>query len=147
MSCASFLATSLPSSASSSSELYNILSSVPQPTVSISRSRSGNINAGTEFGLIADISFIDLSAVDVAISLDISWSRDSDVIASDTRTAISPVSDSGDSYTASLTYTPIATSDGGWFTATVTVSPSDGSMFVQTVTATDTEMITVEGMN
>ena len=83
----------------------------------------------------------------MAISLDISWSGDSDVITSDTRTAISPVSGSGDSYTASLTYTPIATSDGGQFTATVTVSPSDGSMFVQTVTATDTEMLTVEGMN
>ena len=83
----------------------------------------------------------------MAISLDISWSRGSDVIANDTRTAISPVSGSGDSYTASLTYTPIATSDDGQFTATVTVSPSDGSMFVQTVTATDTEMLTVEGMN
>ena len=85
--------------------------------------------------------------MDVAISLDISWSRGSDVIANDTRTSISPVSGSGDSYTASLTYTPIATSDSGQFTATVTVSPSDGSMFVQTVTATDTEMLTVEGMN
>ena len=83
----------------------------------------------------------------MAISLDISWSRGSDDIASDTRTAISPVSGSGDSYTASLTYTPIATSDSGQFTATVTVSPSDDSMFVQTVTATDTEMFTVEGMN
>ena len=95
----------------------------------------------------ADISFSDLSAVDVAISLDISWSRGNNVIASGTRTAISPVSGSGDSYTASLTYTPIATSDGGQFTATVTVSPSDGSMFVQTATTTDTEMLAVEGMN
>ena len=85
--------------------------------------------------------------MDVAISLDISWNRGSDVIASDIRTVISPVSGSGDSYTASLTYTPIATSDGGQFTANVTVSPPDGSMFVQTVTATDTEMLTVEGMN
>ena len=86
-------------------------------------------------------------SLDVAISLDISWSRGSDDIANDTRTAISPVSGSGDSYTASLTYTPIATSDSGQFTATVTVRPSDGSMFVQTVTATDTEMLAVEGMN
>ena len=123
------------------------LSSVPQPTVSISRSPSGSVYAGTVFALRADISFSDLSAVDVNISLDIRWSRDSDVIASDTRTAISPVSGSGDSYSASLTYTPIATSDGGQFTATFTVSPPDGSMFVQTVTATDTEMIIVEGMN
>ena len=109
--------------------MYRIaFSPVPQPTVSISRSL--NINAGTEFGLIADISLIDLSAVDVAISLEISWSRDSDVVASDTRTAISPVSGSGDSYIASLTYTPITTSDGGQFTATVTVSPPDGIIYM-----------------
>ena len=85
--------------------------------------------------------------MDVAISLDISWSRDSDLIASDTRKATSPVSGSEDSYIAFLTYTPIATSDGGQFTATAAVSPSDGSMFIQTATATDTEMLTVEGMN
>ena len=66
----------------------------------------------------------------MAISLDISWSRGSDVIANDTRTSISPVSGSGDSYTASLTYTPIATSDGGQFTATVTVSPPDGVTYL-----------------
>ena len=81
------------------------------------------------------------------ISLDISWSRGNDVIVSDNHTAISPVSGSGDSYTASLTYIPIATSDGGQFTATVTVSPSDGSMFIQTATPTDTEMLTIEGKN
>ena len=66
----------------------------------------------------------------MAISLDISWSRGSDVIASDSRTAISPVSGSGDSYTASLTYTPIATLDGGQFTATVTVSPPNGITYM-----------------
>ena len=99
------------------------------------------------FALRADISFSDLSAVDVNISLDISWSRGNDVITNDICIAISPVSGSGDSYSASLTYTPIATSDGGQFTATFTVSPSDGSMFVQTLTTTDTEMIIVEGMN
>ena len=83
----------------------------------------------------------------MAISLDISWSRGSDIIASDTRTAISPVSNSDDSYIAFITYTPISSSDSGQFTATVTVNPSDGSMFIQTATAIDTEMLTVEGMN
>ena len=103
--------------------------------------------------LSAGISFSDLSAVDVNISLDISWNRhsdvianDSDVMASDTRTTVSAVSGSGDNYTASLTYTPIATSDSGQVTATVTVSPSDESMYIQNVTANDTEMLTVEGM-
>ena len=80
------------------------------------------------------------------ISLSISWSRGSDIIAGDTRTSISPVSSSGYSYTTSLTYTPIATSESGQFTAIVTVSPSDGSMYVETVTGTDTEMLTVTGM-
>ena len=105
---------------------------VPQPTVSISRSRSGSVYAGTVFGLIADISFSDLSAVDVDmhISLDISWSRGNDVITNDTRTVISPVSGSGDSYSASLTYTPIATSDCDQLTATVTISPPDGKIYM-----------------
>ena len=81
------------------------------------------------------------------ISLDISWSNGSDLLVNDTRTAISPVSSSGDSYTASLIYTPIATSDSGQFTATVTVSLSDDSMYIHTVTATDTEMLTVDGID
>ena len=113
--------------------------------MSISRSRSGSVYAGTEFWLRADISFSDSSAVDVNISLDISWSRGSDLIASDTRTAITPVSGSGDSYSASLTYTPIATSDGGQFTATVTVSPSDGIiyMYIQTPSSVTSDSVTV----
>ena len=123
------------------------LSPVPKPMISINRSRSGSIYAGTKFELKTKICFSDLSAVDVNISLSISWSNGSDLIASNTRTAISLVISNGDNYTASLTYTPIATSDGGQFTATVTVSPSDGSIFVQTVTATDNEMLTVYGMN
>ena len=118
----------------------------------ISTSRSGSVYAGTGLALSAGISFNDLSAVDVDLSLDISWSRDSDVIpndsdviANDTRTTVSAVSGSGDNYTASLIYTPVATSDSGQVTATVTVSPSDDSMYIQNVTANDTEMLAVEG--
>ena len=122
-------------------------SPVPQPTVSISRSRSGSIYAGTEFGLRANISFSDLSVVNVNISLDICWSTGSDVIANDNCTDISPVNGSGERYTASLTFTPIATSDGGQFTATVIVSLSDGSMYVHSLTANATEMLVVNGMN
>ena len=124
-----------------------IFSPVPQPTVSISRSRNGSIYAGSEFELRADISFSNLSVVNVSISLNVTWSIGSDVMAGGNRTAISPVSSSGDSYSATLTYTPIATSDSGQFTATVTLRPSDGSMYVQTATATDTEMLMVKGMN
>ena len=66
--------------------------------------------------------------MDVSISLTITWSRGDDIITSDDRISLSSVSVSGSGYTASLTYSPIATSDSGLITATVTVSPSDDSM-------------------
>ena len=115
-------------------------SPVPEPTVNITRSHSGSVYAGTEFALSADIAFSDLSGVDVDISLDISWSRGSDVIDNDTHTTVSAVSGSGDSYIASLNYSPTTTSDSGLITATVTVRTTDGS----TMTATATEMLTIE---
>ena len=120
---------------------YNMSSPAPEPTVNITRSHSGSVYAGTEFALRADISFSDLSGVDVDISLNTSWSRGSDVIANDTRTTVSAVSGSGDSYTASLNYSPITTSDSGLITATITVRTTDGS----TMTANGTEMLNVEG--
>ena len=101
---------------------------VPQPTVVIRGSHSGLIYAGSEFTLNAEISFNDSAVVDVSILLTISWSRDGDNITSNDHITISIVSDSGSGYTASLTYSPIATSDSGLITATVTVSPSDDSM-------------------
>ena len=119
---------------------------VPQPTVNITRSHSGSVYAGTVFALRADISFSDPSGVDVDILLDISWSRGSDVIENDTVTTVSAVSGSGDSYTASLNYSPITTSDSGLITATVTVSPDLEPMYIQNVMANDTKMLTVEGI-
>ena len=47
----------------------------------------------------------------------------------------------------SPTYLPIATSDSGLITATVTVSPSDDSMYIQSVTATATDTLTVQSKN
>ena len=111
----------------------------------ITRSRSGTVYAGTEFTLTSD-TFSDVSGVDVDISLDISWTRDSTAIASDTRTTVSGVSGSGTSYTASLSFSPIATTDSGNFTATVTVRPTTTSLYIQSVNATvDTEIVAVEG--
>ena len=109
--------------------------------VTISKSRSGPVYAGTEFVLTADIS---LSGVNGDISLDITWSRENNVIASDTRTTVSAVSGSGDSYTVSLTYSPITTSDSGSITANV--SPSDEFTHIHMETVTDTVMIIVEGI-
>ena len=110
------------------------------------RSRSGTVYAGTRFTLTSDIFFSDDSGLDVEISLDISWARDNDVIVNGSRTTVSAVGGSGTSYTASLSFSPIATSDSGQFTATVTVRPATTSPYIQSVNATSsTEMATVGG--
>ena len=113
---------------------------MPQTTVTITKSHSGPVYAGTEFVLTAVIS---LSRVNVEISLDITWSRGNDVIANDTHTTVSDVSGSGDSYTASLTYSPITISDSGNITATVTVTVSSLHVYL---TATGTESLHVQGI-
>ena len=120
---------------------------VPHPTVSISRSRDGPVYAGTTFELRVDISSNNLR-VDIAI--DISWKQRNNmgntVIASDTRTTVSAVSGSGDSYTASLTYSPITISDSGQITANISISVGPyESMCVETI-ATATETLFVEGI-
>ena len=119
----------------------NISFTVPEVAVTISKSRSGPVYAGTEFVLTADIS---LSGVNGKISLKATWSRGNDVIVGDSRTTVtaSAVSGSGDNYTASLTYLPITISDCGQITATVTVS----SMHVY-LTATGTENLNVQSMH
>ena len=124
------------------------LYAVSQPTVVIMRSHSGTVYAGTEFILTASITFTDddVRAVDVDLTLDITWTRGSDVIISDTRITVSGVSGSGTSYTASLTFSPITTDDTGSYTASVTVRPTTTSQYIQTVFVTDTEMIDVMGM-
>ena len=111
--------------------------------MTISKSRSGPVYAGTEFVLTAHIS---LSGVNGDISLDITWNKRNDVLAGDTRTTVSPVSGSGDSYTASLTYSPITTSDSGNITANVSPSAADESTHLNISTVTNTVMLTVEGL-
>ena len=106
--------------------------------VTISRNHSGPVHAGTEFVLTADIS---LSGVNGDISLDITW-RGNDVIANDTRITVSAVSGSGDSYTASLTYSPITISDSGQITAIVI-----GSSLHVNLTATGTVSLHIQGID
>ena len=101
--------------------------------------------AGTELTLISDITFSNLARVDVEISLNIRWTRDSAVIVNGSRTTVSGVSGSGTSYTASLSFSLIATSDSGQFTATVTVRPTITSQYIQSVTVIGADMFTVEG--
>ena len=83
--------------------------------------------------------FSDLSIVDVEISLNISWSRHSAIVLNNSLTTVSGVSGSGTSYTASLSFSPIAISDSGQSTAIVTVRPATTSYIIQSVTATETE--------
>ena len=113
--------------------------------MTISRTRDGPVYAGTTFQLRVYISFNDLR---VNVAVDISWKQrnnlDNTVISNDTRTTVSAVSGSGDSYTTSLTYSPITISDSGQITAIVTVSLPDESMCVHTKTS-DMIMLHVVG--
>ena len=124
--------------------LFYISLPVPQPQIVIRRSHSGLICAGNNFTLNAEILF-NISAV--LNGLTISWSRDGDNITSKDNITISNVSDIESGYTAALTYSPIATSDSGLITATVTVSPSDNSMYIQSMTATAADTLCIQGKN
>ena len=83
--------------------------------------------------------------MDVAITVGISWSGEDGVLTNDSRTTVTPVSGGGGSYTASLTYSPITTSDGGQFTANVTFISTIGSMYILGGSVQDTEMVMVNG--
>ena len=96
--------------------------------------------------LTADISFSNQSRVNVDKSLDILWRRGNDVIVNDSHITISPVSGSGDSYTASLTYSPITISDSGQITAIVTVRPMIENEYIRTVNATALESLSITGI-
>ena len=113
----------------------------------ITRNYSGLIYVGNNFTLNAEILFNISAVLNVSLSLTISWSRNGDNITSNDHITISNVRDSESGYTASLTYSPIATSDSGLITATVTVSPSDDSMYIQSVTATANDTLCIQGKN
>ena len=139
------------------SKLYNIIrvemilclySTVPQPTVVITRSHNDTVYVGTELILISSITFNDLTGVDVPLTVDIIWTRDDDDITSDTHITVSDVSGSIDtSYIATLIYSPITNDDSGIITATITVTPSEISQYIQTATVmTQDIMIDVQGI-
>ena len=125
---------------------------MPQPTVTITRNHSDSIFAGTGLVLTANISFSDQSRVNVDKanvdkSLDILWRRGNDVIVNDSHINISAVSGSGDSYTVSLTYSPITISDSGQITVIVTVRPMEVNEYIQTVNATALESLSITGIH
>ena len=104
--------------------------------------------AGTEFVLNISISFNEKSLlvdVDIIFTFVLSKgnrSRDAqaNIIINDDRITLSTDNEVG---MASLTYSPIAITDSGWITATVTVSPYNDS-FIQPITATSSYSLHVE---
>ena len=115
--------------------------------MTISRSRDGPVYAGTTFELRVDISFTDLT-VDIAI--DISWKQSNNnitAIGNDNRTTVSSFSGSGDSYSSTLAYSPIAISDSGNITAIVTINlSSSNESSCAEIKVSDTEQLIVEGI-
>ena len=112
---------------------------MPDPKVTLTKSHSGTVYAGTELVLTLDISFNDFKRVDVNISIIIKWNRwplngiNYIQLDNDTRTTVSALSGSEGSFKASLTYSPITISDSGRHWPTVTVTPSDKSIHIRSL--------------
>ena len=107
--------------------------------------------AGTEFVLNISIFFSEKSLIDVGSIYTFVLSRgnmssgeQANIIVNDDRITLSTDNKMG---MASLTHSPIAITDSGWITATVTVSPCNDS-FIQPITATSSSYsLHVEGKN
>ena len=105
--------------------------------------------AGTEFVLYISISFNEkhiLVDVDIFFTFvlsrgNISSGEHANIILNDDRITLSTDNEMG---MASLTYSPIAITDSGWITTTVTVSPCNNS-FIQPITSTSSYSLHVEG--
>ena len=109
-------------------------------TVVIRRSHNDTVYIGTQLSLTSHISTT--GGVNEVVSVDITWTRGSDVIVNNSPTLVSVVSGSGSRYTSSLSFSPVTSSDGGPITATATVVTS----FAHTVTASDTHILMVTGI-
>ena len=117
------------------------LSPVPDPEVTLTKSHSGTVYAGTELMLTLEISFNDFKRVDVNISISIEWDRwplningiNYIQLNNDTRTTVSAVSGSDGSFKSSLTYSPITISDSGRYWTIVSVKPSDKSIYIKSL--------------
>ena len=109
------------------------------------RSHSDTVYVGTEITLTSQISLGSVSGVDEEISVTIVWTRDTCAIVSDTHTMVSSVTGSGSSYNASLSFSPVNSSDHGNITATVTVGATNSSEYVETVTGSDSDILEIQG--
>ena len=114
---------------------------MPDPKVTITKSHSGTVYAGTKLVLTLDIIFNDFKRVDVNISIIIKWNIwplninaiNYIQLVNDTRTTVSAVSGSEGSFKATLTYSPITISDSGRYWTTVSLKPSDKSIYIKSL--------------
>ena len=108
-----------------------------QISMTISRSHNDTVYIGTQLTLTSHIS---VSGVDDIISVEISWTRGNDVIVNDSHTTVSAVSGNSSRYSASLSFSPVTTADGGPMIVIVTITSP-----LQNVTIFDTHILKVTG--
>ena len=127
---------------------YYISPNAVQPEMTISKSYSGTVYAGTELVLTVDICF---ERVDVNLSISIKWNNvyinvpNSKQLVNDTRTTVSAVSGSEGNFKASLTYSPITISDSGRHWATVSIKSSDKSIYIKSSLISASVNLIVDG--
>ena len=90
-----------------------------QPTVTISKSPSGAVCAGTELTLTSHIHLGNAGGNEAM--MDVSWMRGSEAIVNNSHTTVSTVSFSGSTFTNTLTFSPVTSSDGGNITVRVEI--------------------------
>ena len=118
--------------------------------MTINKSYSGTVYAGTELVLTVDICF---ERVDVNLSISIKWDNvyynknvpTSKQLVNDTRTTVSAVSGSEGNFKASFTYSPITISDIGKHWATVFIKPSDRSIHIKSLSTSTNMDLNVHG--
>ena len=109
-----------------------------QISMTISRSHNDTVYIGAQLLLTSHISLSDLDSMEV--SVEITWTKGSDVIVNDSHTTVSAVSGNSSRYMASLSFSPVTITDGGPITATVTITSP-----LQTLTASDSYILEVTG--
>ena len=105
--------------------------------MTISRSHNDTVYIGTQLTLTSHVS---VSGVDDIISVEISWTRGNDGLVNDSHTTVLAVSGNSSRYSASLSFSPVTTADGGPIIVIVTITSP-----LQNVTISDTHILKVTG--
>ena len=123
--------------------LLNFFPSVPPPIVTITSSRPDPLDEGTQFFLTCSIILDEV--VDIGVTVAPTWSNSSGMISNTSRTLLSSVQQTTSfTYSATLTFDPLQSSDTDNYTCFVTVSFM--SEFILSGESVSMEEVTVEGM-